>query len=282
MSDKWKIKPTLINSVSLDVTHIAFLDENGSSDMKNILKCKANAKSIDEGSKFFGLTSVLVEMDDINYLNQSTLNIKKNHWPPAGKHTYSKCEKQVCLHSRDIRMKKLPFSMVKDYDKLLDDITTMIYSLPLSISAAFIDKEKLYDKYKGFSQNPYTISLTFILERLVQRQLKDTDKLVIILESRGRLEDKFLLDSIVSLVTHGTPYVSKKVFEKIKGVYFNPKWKCDNGVYTTYCGLEIADLCAYPIFKYCRSGIKDRAFLTLESKIRGFPNYNGYGLKVFP
>lgn len=34
---------------------------------------------------------------------------------------------------------------------------------------------------------------------------------------------------------------------KIKGIYFNSKWNKNNSV--TYSGLELADLCTYPIHK---------------------------------
>lgn len=70
-------------------------------------------------------------------------------------------------------------------------------------------------------------------------------------------------------------------FSKIKGVCFNPKWCHTADDKKSYWELELADLCAFPIHKYLAYGTADPAFDVLKSKICGFPNYYGKGLKSF-
>lgn len=63
-------------------------------------------------------------------------------------------------------------------------------------------------------------------------------------------------------------------------MYFNPKWNEEYS--STYVGLEITDLFSYPIHKYVKRNTKDKAFLTFEDKIVGYPNYKNKGIKTFP
>lgn len=107
-------------------------------------------------------------------------------------------------------------------------------------------------------------------------------KCEIILESRGKSEDKELLNQIKYLFDHGNTYFSSNDFKKISGIFFNPKWSKMHNAQKSYWGLELADLCAYPIHKYFIYGTKDKAFLTLEQKIYNYPTVNGYGFKKFP
>lgn len=105
---------------------------------------------------------------------------------------------------------------------------------------------------------------------------------LVMLEARGKGEDKILLDELKHIIfdTGIRSISSEELQEKIKGIYFNPKWS--NTYDNTFSGLEIADLSSYPIHKYVRSNIKDKAFNIVEKKIDKFPNYNNKGLKIFP
>ena len=73
----------------------------------------------------------------------------------------------------------------------------------------------------------------------------------------------------------------KLSFTRITSIYFNPKRPIENPK-KTYFGLEIADLCAYPFYKYLVYGTKDICFDVLESKIYKYPDYKGSGIKIFP
>ena len=102
------------------------------------------------------------------------------------------------------------------------------------------------------------------------------------LEARGKEEDSDLLEHISKVILKsGTKSIkSTELSNKIKGVYFNPKWNEEYSA--TYTGLEITDLYSYPIHKFIKRNKKDQAFLTYENKIVGYPNYINKGIKVFP
>lgn len=55
-----------------------------------------------------------------------------------------------------------------------------------------------------------------------------------------------------------------RLFNRITEIYFNPKRSADNS--KAYIGLEVSDLCAYPIYKYCRYGTDDKAFHIVDIK----------------
>lgn len=279
----WRKRPTLVEYFPWEATHVVFLDENGDSDMSYLIKCKEKGMEVNTSSRYFGLTSVIISREDFGDVQKAIIDFKNKYWKPDGCFEFSDGVKKVCLHSREIRRGTGPFSksVIKDHDAFMEDLSLTIQSLPISLTSAFIDKEKLYNKYKRLALSPYDLATTFVLERLVKGQLKDTDKAIIVLESRGKGEDAKLLSDIINLLDYGTDYVSKKQFSKIIGVYFNPK-RCPNNCEKSYYGLEIADLCAYPIFSYCRGGKTSRPFNLLKTKIYGFPYCKGYGIKIFP
>lgn len=278
----WRIKPTIIEELIPSATYVVYFDENGDADMTYIRKCKNNQTDVDEFSRYFGLTSVLLNHHDIGKVKKDIQQLKEKHWKPDGCYDYGGKSKMVCLHSREIRKQIGPFSKKAiDQNEFFKDINDLMSNLPISITTSFIDKYELNEKYGSFAQSPYDLSITFILERLVKSQLKDSDKVIIILESRGKKEDAALLDTINRILKYGTSYVSSKQFQKIIGVYFNPK-RCPSNCKKSYYGLEIADLCAYPIFKFCRSGKEDKAYNMIKSKIYNYPHCYGYGIKMFP
>lgn len=220
----WREKPTIINEWIDEATHVAFFDENGDTDMQYITKCRRENKTIDDSSKYFGLTSVLLEHDDLPKIIYDITLLKNKYWPDEGCFMFGDKYQKVCLHSREIRRQKGPFSKnILSGTNFMEDLNDFMESLPISITSSFIDKEELSKKYGSYARSPYNLAITFILERLVKRQLKDTDKVIIILESRGKKEDEILLDSIVRLMKYGNAYVTSKEFKKIIGVYFNPK-----------------------------------------------------------
>lgn len=64
--------------------------------------------------------------------------------------------------------------------------------------------------------------------------------------------------------------IVNKIFEvefrdRIKGIYFNDKRNYQQT--HSYIGLEIVDLCSYPINKYIKLSKKDEAFLIIENKL---------------
>jgi len=189
--------------------------------------------------------------------------------------------KDIILHSRDIRKWQKEFKCLGDLNKRLafyKDLDNLIKNSEFSIIASAINKNKLIQQYGPRADNPYDISLSFILERSVfyTDNIK-CSHIGIIAESRGKKEDDQLYNLILS---NGTHYVTSVRFkDKIK--FFKFVGKNENNI-----GTQISDLIAYPIAtKIIYPERVNLAFEVLENKIyRQFPgsDYLGYGLKIFP
>lgn len=278
----WRNRPTYIEKWPKDTDAIMFIDENGDASLKNIKEKISNEKLIDNNERFFTITGCVIKKKDFISIRNDIIALKNKYWED-GKFNYNnKKVKRVCFHSSEIRGRKGPFSdKVIDYDNFINDLTNFMNNLPVTVFSSTIDKEKHCMKYTD-PVHPYNLCLDFILERFVKYYLKWHEKGIIILEARGKAEDEFILNHIKKTISLGTYFVDRSYFQKINGVYFNPKWCKKNDEQLSYFGLECSDVLSYPIHKYAKFDKKDKAFQTLENKIYGFPNYHGYGLKFFP
>lgn len=259
-----------------DADYFIFMDENGDADMKYVATCYNGAIQPDQNSRSFCLSSVMIKSSDIPGIHKSLDDLKCKYWP-HGQYEYKKGKTmKVCLHSREIRRSTGPFSKnCIDYGSFQEDLTKLIQNAPFSITSAYIDKYNLYRQYTTYARNPYNLAVTFILERIVKHQLKDTETAIIILESRGKKEDPPIQNTIQGLIDYGTQFVTEKQFEKIKGIYFDPKRDPEDATKTFSC-LELADLVSYPLYNYCKNNKTGRDYDVVKKKLAP------YGLKVFP
>ena len=275
----WRDKPICATRWSNDATHILYVDENGHSSLKNIIKCFEKRIDINENEKYFNICSTLISRNDHLDIALSLTEIKHKFWVD-GQYAYEDGLKSVCFHSEEIRKQKGPFSKKQiNQESFFNDLNFAMKKMEMTIFDCFIDKEKYYKSYYDKAKEPYSIGIQYILERVVNK-IDDSDKVMIVCESRANKEDRIVLETIKLLMINGTYYVSDKKFKKITGIYFNPKRSTDCS--KSYIGLEIADLCAYPIFKYGKHQVKDDSFLIIETKIHGYPFYLGKGLKYVP
>jgi hypothetical protein len=190
----------------------------------------------------------------------------------------------VILHSRDIRKCEGPFQILFDLEikkHFYEDLNKIMDTAKFVIIGAGVHKEKHIKKYGKGANDPYGLSLSFVMERLIFC-LDKSDKNAVVeikVEKRGTKEDEALLRHYNSIFDRGTYYVSQeRLRERIKSFGFFSKR--DNLV-----GLQIADLCAYPLARHLI--YPDEPYLPfglLESKIycRGKREYRGWGLKLFP
>ena len=189
--------------------------------------------------------------------------------------------KNAILHSRDIRKCEGPFQILFDLEikkHFYEEWNKIIGDANFIIIGAGIQKEEHIKRYGKGAKDPYSLSLTFIVERLIFC----LDKYAVVeikVEKRGKREDETLLSHYNSVYDRGTYYVSReRMQERIKSFWFFGK--SDNLV-----GLQIADLCAYPLARHLiRPDEPYIPFKVLENKIYcdGNHNYKGYGLKLFP
>ncbi|WFF74036.1 DUF3800 domain-containing protein [Proteiniclasticum sp. QWL-01] len=275
------MKTENINYYPEIIDWIAFIDESGDHDIKNLLKKKRSGVSFDimnskRSNINFCISACIFYKSDIEDCKNLIMCLKNKYWD-LGKFLYNDGLRRVCLHSRDIRRKTGPFNpRFINYDSFWEDLQAILKASRFTIVSSYTNKAKHVQKYK--SPFPvYPLNMEFIIERLIKNFKGDG---ILVLESRGINNDTNLLRTIDHLLNHGNSFISKKDCGKIKGVYFNTKWSSD--YQSSYFGIEIADLVVYSVSKFCKSGSKDPIFQAIESKLDNFPNYYGYGIKKFP
>lgn len=253
-----------------DIDYILFMDESGT-------------KSItDFGEKgeypIFVLCGCLIHKHNYSNLVKSFLNTKESFWPPDGKFK----GRRVCFISSKIRRREGPFGHLWLNDdkktQFYENINNIIISTDFNILASVIDKGKLSNKYIR-PEEPYNLAFKFIIERFLKFLAKKNKIGVMIIESRNLKENSELLTLYHSYMINGTNYVSASQLRKyIKGMFFVPKWDSKGKSYT---GVELADLCAYPLGTWYL-GRKTKATEIISQKLLNYPEYKGYGLKIFP
>lgn len=153
----------------------------------------------------------------------------------------------LILHSRDIRKCEKEFCILLNDElkgRFYNCLNSIIEETPFKVIAAAIDKNKYIARYKEVVQDPYDIALSFVIERMVFMLdvPKTSDKRVkIIIEKRGKKEDRQLACHFESIMDNGTYYVSRKRLQACNiQIEFRDKKENING-------LQLADLIAYPI-----------------------------------
>ena len=279
---KWNDKPTKILTINKKIDYVMCIDENGSSgNLIYALKKISNKKELTEDEKFFTITGCIFSKEDYFISEGLIKSLKNKYWDNGMFYdANAKINKTICFHSRDIRKHNGCFNdTIIKYDEFIVNLSNVMKNVNCKIISISIN---LYEYLKrGYTHNVYNVAFDFLLERYIYGT-KTHKKGIIMLEARGKEEDKVLLKHISKVINHtGTKKISSKELKsKIVGVYFNPKWNDD---YSSTCvGLEITDLFSYPIHKYIKRNNKDKAFLMFEDKIVGYPNYKNKGIKIFP
>ena len=277
----WRNRPRNISHIDESISWIIAIDESGSSDLSYVQRFVSPfANNYDENNVHFNVTACLLSTDVFCETRELVMNLKHKYWTDA-KAMYKNELRRVCFHSTEIRRRKnaFDFSDKKTYNSFVSDLSDVLKNLNIKLFSSHINKLSLVRQYNT-PYDPYELSLTFILERIgIETKMQDA---VIVLESRGKKEDKKLLDYIKKILDNGTPYFPKNKFSFIKGVYFNGKWDKESDKLKSHWILELADLYCYPIFKYGKDGTRDLAFNILEKKLSGYPKYHGIGVKQFP
>lgn len=277
----WRNRPRNISHIEGGIPWIIAIDESGSPDLSYAQRyISPFATNYDEHNVHFNVTACLLSTSDFNETRDMVMELKHKYWTDA-KANYKNELRRVCFHSTEIRRRKNAFDFSdKDTHRLfVNDLSDVLGNINIKLFSSHINKLSLVRQYTT-PYDPYELSLTFILERIAL-EINKQDA-VIILESRGKKEDRKLLNHIKKLLDYGTPYISKDRFSFIKGVYFNGKWDEESNKLKSHWILELADLYCYPIFKYGKDGTKDPAFNVLEKKLSGHPEYYGVGIKKFP
>jgi len=229
---------------------------------------------VDPNFPLFLLCGVLFEESELIKLEKNINQFKLDFFKTTN----------VILHSKEIRKCDGPFQILFDMDlkkKFYHELNEILTNSKFVIIGSGIDKDKHIKKYGKGAKDPYSLSLSFIIERLIFC-LDSQDKsssVNIKIERRGKKEDQQLLDQYNVILDRGTYFVtSERIKARVNNFEFN--YKKDNII-----GLQMADLCAYPLARHVLFPTEPyKTFDIITSKIycdkKG--NTDGYGLKIFP
>lgn len=239
-----------------------FIDESGDHGLSNL----------NPDFPLFLLCGIIVSDQEYQKVRVEFNHIKTEIWSNSN----------VIFHSRDIRKCEKEFkylfnlALKEKFYRMLDEV---ISSRDYSIIASAINKENYIKRYGRISDDVYEISLSFIIERAIfylDSLSESISELNIVIEKRGKREDKKLKEHFQRILSRGTGYVSSERLRSYNlRIVFKSKKENING-------LQLADLIAYPIARYVLEPERvNPSFDVFKEKIYS-KGGKRYGLKIFP
>jgi hypothetical protein len=239
-----------------------FIDESGD----------ANINKHDTRFDTFVLCGVIFRENDYNVFNDQLKAIKKKFF-----HT-----ENVIFHSFEMRKKEGIFTIFQEANVLNEfyvDIGDALANRNYKIIACVINKHLYKNKYpeKNYA---YEDSLTFMCERAIRYiGSRNDNSLHLCLEKRDKRKDVFLKKHYTDFIAYGTQYLSTKACEICHPkLHFRGKEENING-------LQLADLCAYPIARKILSPESPQpTYEIIKQKFYSnwHGSFKGIGLKMFP
>ncbi len=240
-----------------------FLDESGTSSLINI----------DPSFPVLVLCGLVISESEYRILKNKIYQLKQKYFPG----------KQVVLHRRDMRKYENGFEIFFDERvkrNFYYDLNKIMTDAEYKLISSAINKQEHIQKYGKIATDPYQLALTFVLERALYETDDKNVRVRVFIESRGKKEDRIVSARYNTLLHRGSESVSAERFLERYDDNLNLRKKAD---FET--GIEIADLCAYPIARYVLNNNEvNPAFDVIRPKIRenGHGNIVGYGIKIFP
>lgn len=244
------------------VEYTLYMDESGDHGLQTVIP----------EFPVFLLCGVLVEGSEYELLRGDMNALKAEIWGA----------REVVLHSRDIRKCEKEFVKLFDMDvkqRFYKGLNRIVLERDYTVMASAIRKDKYISRYGRLSGDVYELSLSFIIERAVfflDALPRGPKQLNIMMEKRGKQEDRKLDAHFQRLLARGTQYVSG---ERLRKYGMNIRFV---GKEENINGLQLADLIAYPIARYVIDPNRaNPAFDQIAGKIYA-KGGKRYGLKVFP
>lgn len=250
-----------LNFTVIKMKYYLFLDESGDHGLAKY----------DPDFPVFLLCGVLVKEDDYENIRQEINVLKQSIWG----------NKEVIFHSRDIRKCEKEFQKLFDLEikrVFYNELNRIVAESHYYIIASVIQKEPFIQKFGKLEDDIYEIALSFVIEQaiVVLQNIDSTAQLSIVIEKRGKKEDKQLDDHFQKLLAVGTGILTSEQVNQFN-LSFTFRNKKEN-----INGLQLADLVAYPI---ARNIIEPKranpAFDVLVEKIYK-KHGNLEGLRIYP
>lgn len=278
----WWEYPQKIKYWASNIDYVMFIDENGNSGAINkIFQKRLNGETVSDDEKYFTITGCIFKKRDYSIMRNNIRKLKEKYWKDGYYYdTKHNDTRYVCFHSREIRMHTGPFNeKLINYKQFVDELSFVLSNIDCKIISVSINLEEYILRNESISV--YEKAFDLLLERYIYAT-DNKKKGIIMLESRGKKDDRLLLKHIYDIVCiKGVRRIgTDELNEKVIGVYFNPKWY--GGHSSTFSGLEIADLFSYPIHQYVKYKKENPSFDVIKRKIDCYPNYINKGIKIFP
>jgi len=188
----------------------------------------------------------------------------------------------IVFHTRDIKKENGPFKFCDENTRkrFIADLSDSIEKVKFNVISVTFDL--LHFATNGNNIDPYKFAIDEIL-KILFRHLSTHDKCVLVFESRGKHEDKIINNYLNGKMgIPGSTKIDSNFKNHIIDICFNKK--INENTKEAVVGLEMADLCSYPIYRYLRFCHEGMDFTLVKNKIL---SYTGNlkkceGIKVFP
>lgn len=215
MEKNWRDYPQKINNWNDKINYVMFIDENGNSgNVQDFYKKITNNLPISEDDKFFTITGVIFEKQQYSIMRNNIRKLKEKYWENGYYYDSKRNDtRYVCFHSRDIRRHDGAFNdSLIDYKSFMTDLSSVLQNIDCKIISISINLEE-YVK-QGYIDNVYCKAFDLLFERYIYAT-DNKRKGIVMLESRGKDDDKTLLKHINYIMTNkGQGKVSTKEFQE--------------------------------------------------------------------
>lgn len=187
----------------------------------------------------FLLCGVLIREEDYETVRQLMNVLKYSIWG----------NKDVIFHSRNIRKCEKEFQKLFDLDlkrQFYGELNKIVASSIYTVIAFAIRKDRFIEQFGKLQNDVYEIAISFVIEQAIMalKKSREARTLSVVIEKRGRKEDKQLDDHFERLLGKGTARLKAETIA-MHNPTFTFKNKKEN-----INGLQLADLVAYPIARY--------------------------------
>jgi hypothetical protein len=257
--------------------HRIYIDEVGNNDL---------GSSANENHRFLCLTGVVFNLDYVKHTLTPELEALK------AKYFEHHPDDPVIFHRKEIINKKYPFKALCDpvIEKAFSiELLSMLEKWEFKTITVLIDKMEHQKKYTTWRYDPYHYCMAVMFERFHLRLQEANLTGDMMFESRGKKEDIRLKDSYTRIYDKGTDWIRP---DDIKATISSKELKIKPKS-ANIAGLQIADLLAYPLYKYAlrffnlkednRETFNEKILEVIKPKIYKSGNkIEGYGLKRLP
>jgi Protein of unknown function (DUF3800) len=227
-----------------------FIDESGSP--------KPNSQ---DSTPYFALGGVLVKRADEEVIEKSVQEFKKR-W---------KINEDTALHGNEIRSKKKRFAWLgklsdTEMTNFMEDLTSTISSLPITVHACVVSRQGYLDRYLDqYGEDTWEMmksAFSILVERAAKYVADSDESIMIYYEKAGKKEDALIEGYFRSIRTAGHPFDSSNSlkYSPLNEDQLSKHLRGIEGKGKSNSILQIADLCLYPVAR----SKDNRAYIALK------------------